>query len=230
VQTGGETARGRPIPDIPLQLLGLSGILSAAFLVTATVVGVALRPGFDHVAYTISELYEVGAPNAGWLMVLFTAYHALVVPLALGLHRALPARPHGWVGPALLGLAGLLGIPLGAYARCDVGCFGATTFTGKLHGVLVAVTVPLIFAAMFAVWARVRHAAGWTGYARYTLATAGVGLAFGLGMIPFVQGPYAGLLERISVAILLQWYVGSGLRIIAVARGRAPGPASGRTA
>lgn len=68
-------------------------MLSALFLVVATVIGVWLRDGYDHVAYTISELYEVGAPNAAALMVLFTAYHALVIPLAIGLHRGLSASP-----------------------------------------------------------------------------------------------------------------------------------------
>lgn len=220
--TGSRTIRPRT-----LALLGWAGPLSAACLVVATVMGVALRDGFDHVTYTISELYEVGAPNAAALMVLFTAYHALVIPLAVGLHLALPPSRRGWIGPALLGAAGLLGIPLGAYARCDVGCFGATTFRGQLHGVLVLVTVPLIFGAMFAVWARLRRHAGWQGVARYTLMTAVAGVAFGIGMAPFVQGPYAGLLERISVAILLQWYVVMGLHVVRVARAGSPHDARG---
>lgn len=200
--------------DRVLAVLGLGGVLSAAFIVTATAVGVALREDANHVSFTISELYEAGAPNAGWLMVLFTAYHALVIPLAIGLHRGLPGSRRSWLGPLLLGAAGVLGIPLGAYARCDPGCFGATTFRGQLHGILVLVTVPLIFGAMFAIWHRVRRHPGWRAYARYTLATAVLGLGFGVGMAPFVQGPYAGLLERINVAILLQWYVVSGLVLI----------------
>jgi hypothetical protein len=39
-------------------------------------------------------------------------------------------------------------------------------------------------------------------------------------MTPFIQSNYSGLLERIAVAIILQWYVVTGLRIIAVSRGR----------
>lgn len=171
--------------DPLLRLWGLSGVLSAAFIVTATVVGVALREDANHVSFTISELYETGAPNAGWLMVLFTAYHALVIPLAIGLHRGLPGARRDWIGPVLLGAAGVLGIPLGAYARCDVGCFGATTFRGQLHGILVLVTVPLIFGAMFALWHRLRQHEGWRRYRLYTLATAVLGLGFGLGMAPF---------------------------------------------
>lgn len=204
--------------DPLLTLLGFSGILSAGFIVTATVAGVALREDANHVSFTISELYETGAPNAWWLMILFTAYHALVIPLAVGLHRGLPKARLGWLGPTLLGAAGVLGIPLGAYARCDPGCFGATTFRGQLHGILVLVTVPLIFGSMFAIWHRLRHHSNWETYRRYTLATAAIGLGFGLAMTPFVQGPYAGLLERINVSILLQWYVVSGIVLIRVSR------------
>jgi len=201
-------------------LLGLCGVLSPLFLLIATVAGGALREGYDPISQSISELYEAGAPNATWLMALFTAYHALVIPLAIGLHRGLPRRGRAWIGPFLLGLAGLLGIPLGAYARCDPGCFGATTFRGQLHGILVLVTVPLIFTAMFFIWFRVRRIPRWRSYARYTLATAVIGVVFGSAMTPFIQGEYSGLLERISVAILLQWYAVSGLRLIAVSRGR----------
>lgn len=219
-----KTDQGTGTRDTLTALLGLCGILSAAFIVTATGVGVALRADANHVSFTISELYEAGAPNAGWLMVLFTAYHALVIPLAVGLHRGLPRSGTRWdgLGPVLLGTAGALGIVLGSYARCDPGCFGATTFQGRLHGILVLVTVPLIFGSMFAFWHRVRSHPGWRGFARYTLVTAVVGLAFGLAMVPFVRGPYAGLLERINVAILLQWYVGSGVVLIRTARKDTP--------
>lgn len=209
--------------DRPLAVLGASGVLSALFIITATVVGVALREDANHVSFTISELYETGAPNGAWLMVLFTGYHALVIPLAIGLHRGLPRGRLDWLGPLLLGSAGILGIPLGAYARCDPGCFGATTFRGQLHGILVLVTVPLIFGAMFAIWHRLKRLPAWRRYARYTLATAVIGFGFGLTMAPFVRGPYAGLLERVNVAILLQWYVVSGLLLVRASRGTGPG-------
>lgn len=219
-------ARPRTSPRL-LWFLGLSGVLSTFFIVAATVIGVWLRPELDHVTRTISELYEAGAPNAAGLMALFTAYHALVIPLALGLHFGLPHSRNGWVGPALLGAAGVLGIPLGAWARCDPGCFGATTLRGQMHAVLVLVTVPLIYGAMVATWRRLRLHPSWHGHARYTLTTALVGGAFGLGMTPFIQGPFAGLLERISVAVMLQWYVIMGLGVMKVARGARPVTGSG---
>jgi hypothetical protein len=159
-------------------------------------------------------LYEVGAPNAPWLMVLFTAYHLLVIPLAIGLYVGLPARSKWPVAPWLLGLAGLIGVPLGAYARCDPGCFDATTFRGQLHGVLVVVTVPLIFAAMFAVWYQLRSAGYWLWYRRYTFTTMMLSIALGMAMIPFMRGAYAGLLERVSVVLIIQWYAVTGIRLM----------------
>jgi hypothetical protein len=182
--------------------------------------GAMMRTDYDPVRDSISELYEVGAPNAHWLMVLFTLYHALVIPFAVGIHRGIPATASGWIGPFLLGTAGLLGIPLGAYARCDPGCFGATTFRGQLHGVLVLVTVPLIFAAMLGIWYRLRNRPDWSRYRRYTLGTMIVGVVFGIAMVPFVQGPHAGLLERISVGLIIQWYAGTGLLVMLASRDR----------
>jgi hypothetical protein len=194
--------------------LGLCGISSAASLILATRLGDALRDDYDPIRHTISELYQAGAPHAYGLMILFTAYHFLVIPFAAGLHRGLPAAPYGFIGPLLLALAGLLGIPLGSYARCDPGCFGATTFQGRLHGILVLITVPLIFGAMFAIWQRLRRHERWSGVARYTLVSLTAGVVFGIAIIPFVQGPYAGLLERVSVVLILQWYVVMGIRLV----------------
>lgn len=74
--------------------------------------------------------------------------------------------------------AGALGTPLGAWARCDPGCFGVTTFRGHMHAVLVVLTVPLIDGAMVVIWRRVGRHAAWRGYGRYTLATANVGVGF----------------------------------------------------
>lgn len=196
------------------QYLGLCGVLSGVALALATIIGGSMRDGYDHVRQSISELYETGAPNAKLLMILFTTYHALVIPLSIGLHFGLPNQNalKSWMGPLCLGLAGLLGIPLGCYARCDPGCFGATTVRGKLHGILVLVTVVLVFLGMFSIWQRVRG--HWHGYAKYTLMTLCISTAFGIGMSPFLQGNYAGLLERISVSIILQWYAVSGICVM----------------
>jgi membrane associated rhomboid family serine protease len=92
-----------------------------------------------------------------------------------------------------------------------------------MHAVLVLLTVPLVYGGMIAVWSRLRRHAAWRGVARYTLATAVVGILFGLGMTPFVQGPYAGLLERISVAIMVQWYAVMGIVVMRETRRREAG-------
>ena len=201
-----------------LALFGPCGVLAALALIPATVVGGALRDGYDPVRDAISELTEAGGPNAEWLRVLTTAYAALLIPLAYGLHRGLPPARLGWVGPLLLGGAGLSQVPLGNYARCDAGCWEATTTRGQAHAWLVLVGVPLTFAAMFAIWLRIRRQPEWRGYARYTLATLALAVASGLIMLPFLQSDYEGLFERISTVIMLQWYVVLGVRLIALSR------------
>lgn len=211
-------ARAGAASDRWLAFLGFCGVLSPLLIISATVVGGASRQGYDPVRDAISRLYEAGAPNAEWLMALFTAYHALLIPLALGLHRGLPPTRFGWIGPLLLGTAGLLGIPLGSFARCDVGCWDATSFPGQMHGILVLVTVPLTLGAFFAIWLRIKGHREWRGYARYTLATFLIALASGIVMVPFLRSDYEGLFERITIALYIHWYIVMGIRLIAISR------------
>jgi hypothetical protein len=74
-----------------LALLGLAGILAALALLTATtLVGAALRDGYDPVRDAISRLTKAGGPNAEWLRVLTTAYAALLIPFAYACIGGLP--------------------------------------------------------------------------------------------------------------------------------------------
>lgn len=59
---------GARAEDPLLAVPGLAGILAAVLIVVATGVGVALQQDANHVSFTLSELYEVGAPNAWWPM------------------------------------------------------------------------------------------------------------------------------------------------------------------
>jgi hypothetical protein len=113
-------------------------------------------------------------------------------------------------------------VPLGNYGRCDTGCWDATTSGGQMHAWLVLVSVPLALAATFAIWLRIRRRSEWRGYARYTLATAVLAVASGLIMAPFLQSDYEGLFERISIAIMLQWYIVMGIRLIAISHRQTP--------
>lgn len=127
-----ESGPKRPTADHLLALPGLCGVLSAAFLVFATAVGGALREGHDPVRNSIIELYETGAPNAPWLMILFTTYHALVIPFAVGLHRGLPRSHLGWIGP-------LFDRRLTKPRTCHQGC--ASSFRVSGHASIAVIVV-----------------------------------------------------------------------------------------
>jgi hypothetical protein len=73
---------------------------------------------------------------------------------------------------------------------------------------------------MLGIWYRLRNRPDWSRYRRYTLGTMIVGVVFGIAMVPFVQGPHAGLLERISVGLIIQWYAGTGLLVMLASRDR----------
>ena len=82
--------------------------------ITTAVVGAALRPGYSHIRDSVSELIEVGAPNKALLDTMISFYHVMLIMFAYGLHLALPHTRRGWLGPALLGVTGILGIILTA--------------------------------------------------------------------------------------------------------------------
>jgi len=179
-------------------------------MLTATIVGAALRPGYSHIADSISELTEAGAPNKMLLDAMIGAYHLLFIPFAYGLHLALPRGV--WLGPALLGVAGLLGLILTGFFPCDAGCeANPTTIAGKGHGVILAVNVLCVFTGMVAVFWRIRLNPSWRTYARYTLISALAALGLGLATMPLLNTAYTGLGERLALIPIELWFVVSGL-------------------
>lgn len=197
-----------------IRIGGASGFGLVAAYVTATVAGAALRPGYSHIRDSVSELIEAGAPNKMLLDAMLFSHHLMVIMFAVGLYLALPRNRLGWLGPLLLGVAGIVGIVITLFFPCDVGCeANPTTFQGKGHGVLVAVNALLVFSGLIALASRMRQASLWIHYARYTLTTALVMLGLGLVSIPLLNTSYTGLAERLALVPLFLWFLVVGYRL-----------------
>ncbi len=193
---------------------GASGIALVSIYITTTVVGALLRPGYSHIRDSVSELIEMGAPNKGLLDMMFGSYHLLLIMFAIGLHLALPRTRWGWLGPALVGVAGFLGIILTVHFPCDVGCeANPTTFWGKGHGVLVAISALFVFSGMLALTSRMRQNFAWSPYSRYTLISAFATFGLGIATIPFLNTDYTGLGERLALIPIFLWFVVIGLKL-----------------
>jgi hypothetical membrane protein len=134
--------------QITTQLLAICGPLAALMFLAADVVGALLTPGYSMAKQAISELMEVGAPYKHVVDPLLIAYHGLVIPFAVGLHRALPGGARGWIAASLLGAAGLAGVALTLFFPCDPGCEPFVSLRGTAH---IFIAIPMGFSILFAI-------------------------------------------------------------------------------
>jgi hypothetical membrane protein len=94
--------------------------VAAAMVLLGTVYFASLRPAYSHIANTISELGETGAPQARAVAFAFFLPVGLIVWLALWLaHRHRPGHDTSLVLLALSGLG--IGYVLAAFFPCDPG-------------------------------------------------------------------------------------------------------------
>lgn len=203
----------------PLAIGGGSIIIAVALLVFADSYGSFARPGYSPVANAISELNETGAPNKRVLDLLIGTYHALVVPFAFGLLSATRNGRLSFLGPALLAVAGFLGVVLTLFFPCDAGCEPVTA-RGTAH---IFIAVPMGFSILLAILAfsrRFSTVPRWTSFARYSKLTALAGLVLAVSTVVMAETDIVGLLERALTISYLQWYlvVGTVLLKLGVAR------------
>jgi len=87
--------------------LYLCGVLAPLLFVFMTILGGALRPGYSHLAHTVSELFSPGAPNKLLLDPFFITYTLLMIlfrSITAGLISAVP------LGISMILLFGLMGV------------------------------------------------------------------------------------------------------------------------
>ena len=94
--------------------LYICGVLSAVVFTSTAILGGLLRPGYSHIADTISELFSPGSPNKLLLDTLHTISAALSTLFGIGVllfvHGSGYSEPVGIMGAALIILTGLVNI------------------------------------------------------------------------------------------------------------------------
>jgi len=128
----------RSQPDKATSLVATCGIIGPIlFTVVLAILGL-FRHGYSHVSQLMSELGEVGAPNA---LVMNTAgltlLGLLMVAFAFGLHRGISEGKGSKVGPALIAASGTALAMTGIFP-CDPGCVGVTP-TGRIHSIAATI-------------------------------------------------------------------------------------------
>lgn len=184
-------------------ILAACGIAGPVLYASVVIVLGFLRPGYDHLTQVISELGEVGAPNAIVMNIFgFVLPSLLIFAFAIGLYRGIRDGRAPIVASALLAV-GALGFVGAALFPCSPGCDPGTSASHFMGG---AIGVGLLLAP-FAFWLTLRKDSRWQGYDTYSLVTGVLVLAlFTVGFSGMTR-PWDGLGQRVWTGILFLWIV-----------------------
>ena len=116
------------------KMLTLCGIFGPIFYTIVLFVLGLLRPGYNHVTQSMSELGEVGSLNAVLMNTFgFPLLGLFLLTFSLGLHRGVIEGKGAKIGPSLIAVSGI-GLILTGVIQCDPGCIDVS-LTGYLHSI-----------------------------------------------------------------------------------------------
>lgn len=201
---GEEVTVGRkPGTDRVQAVLALSGIAGPLLYASVVIILGLLRSGYDHLTQVISELGEVGAPNAIVMNVFgFVLPSLLIFAFAVGLYRGTRDGRGPIVASALLAV-GALGFIGAALAPCGPGCDPATS-TSHFQAGAIGIGLPL---APLAFWRSLKKDSQWEGYSSYSLVTGVAFIALTIVNFSGLTQPWDGLVQRLATGILSLWMV-----------------------
>ena len=200
-------------PDSTQRLLAICGIIGPILYAIVVIILGFLQPGYSHVTQSMSELGEVGAPNAIIMNTAgFPLLGLLMIAFAFGLHRGISEGKGSKIGPALVALSGAALVITGIFT-CDPGCVDVS-MVGITHSVFAMISAFAMILAPLALCPRLNRDRLWQGYLYYSLATVIVA-----GLISAVYGfgvfePWTGALQRISMGVSLLWMEVMAIRLL----------------
>jgi hypothetical protein len=190
------------------KFLYLSGMLVPVIYIFMYILGGALRPGYNQIADSVSELLSPGAPNKSLLMIIQFAFAMLQIFFGYGVLRFIQESEHkatiGIIGAWLLIAVGVATIGTTIFPQDATGT--EATLPGKIHIILVfAVLLPgaLLSTLLIGFW--FKKAGIFPGFATYSFITVGAIVLSGVAAGPSMGTQYMGLVERISALVVHQW-------------------------
>jgi len=187
----------------------LCGIVAPILFTILVFVEGLLRPGYSQVAQAISELGQVGTPNAILQDANFVVTGFLLISFVVGLYRGI-----GRGRSATLGLALLLVFPV-------VLVLVGTIFPlpNPVHAPLSVAGFVVLLVSIFVLSIALRKDNRWKGYASYSLGTGVVSVGLLLIIIATGQGvlaPWFGLMQRLFLAPAFLWIEALAIKLLAL--------------
>ena len=138
------------------RFLSMCGVVAPVLFVFMTILGGALRPGYSHIADTVSELFSPGSPNKRLLDTLYTIYALLLALFGIGvlqLVRGSKQSTHiGIIGAWMfiaMGLVSVATITVGVFILATR--FFVANLGSPIMGLTERITIPVGFLWTFIV-------------------------------------------------------------------------------
>jgi hypothetical protein len=198
------------------RFFSLCGLFAPILFSFTAILGGALRPGYSHLADTVSELFSPGSPNKPLLDTLHTIYALLLICFGVGIlqyvRRVTPTTRSGTVGAWLYIVMGAVSVTTATIFPQDA--WGTPpTFPGQMHMIMHGVISILSMGSMLLIGHWFHQAELSSGFQTYSILTVGVAI-LGAGYFMANMGsPIMGLAERIAGLIGFQWTLILSLRI-----------------
>lgn len=201
------------------RLLAICGIIGPIFFTTVVVILGLLRPGYSHLAQAVSELGEVGAPNAIVQDINFIMLGLLTLAFAFGLHLGIGAGRGSKIGPALLAVFAVVAGVGNGLLPCDPGC-KFVTLTGIMHNITGLTGFVAFIATALTIARRLREDSLWQRYSSYSLVTGVFAVLF---LVLFILSSeffpaWRGGFQRLFVGAMLLWIELMAIRLFQVSR------------
>ena len=190
------------------KIFSLCGLISPVLFVFMTILGGALRPGYSHIADTVSELFSPGAPNKPLLDTLHTTTALLGVFFGIGVFRLIresrDSELAGLIGAGLIITMGVVNIATATVFPQDA--WGSTpTFPGELHKILAGVLALLSILSTLLIGIWLTRSGIFPGFGTYSFITVGILVISGVFAVAKLGTPIMGITERITILVGLLW-------------------------
>jgi hypothetical membrane protein len=213
-------------------LFSICGIAAPILLTTVVIIEGMLYPGYSHVTQTVSELGVAGSPVALLHNVSSFVIGVLLISFACTLYAVGTRERKSIWGPIFIGFFGLSYTGY-AFFPCDPGSEFISA-AGYVHNILAMFAFLSVLAGIFIVSRSLTPDPNWgPKYRRYSVITSAAGLIALIlwisiaspvppGVSRLVAGMPAanGILQRLFLAIVLQWIEVIAIHLFVVLRGR----------
>ena len=202
---------------IDRQILYFSGLLIPVIYILLYVIGGALKPGYNHIKNSVSELLSPGAPNKSFLMIIQIIYALLYIVFGYGVWWYSNEIGNdiviGDIGAYMIVALGLTTLATVIFPQDAEGT--RITRAGQLHKILVfGGLIPFSILAILFIGMWFRESGLFPGFVIYSFVTVGAIIVMGvLGGIT-VETRYSGLVERIAALVTQQWFFILGLTLL----------------